>query len=68
MSKPETTSTVGDQWTPQTLMDACVHIRSLDAEIKRLRAEVISYEKMLTRFEDAWFEQKAKVREMQNGK
>jgi hypothetical protein len=35
--KPETTAVVGDQWTPKTLMDACVHIRSLDSEIEQLR-------------------------------
>jgi hypothetical protein len=29
---------MGDQWTPKTLMDACVHIRSLEAEISELRA------------------------------
>lgn len=33
---PQTTAVVGDQWTPKTLMDACVHIRSLDSEIEQL--------------------------------
>lgn len=36
------------------------------AEIDRLRAEVVSYEKMLRHFEDAWLETKAKMRAMKD--
>lgn len=36
-SSPETTAVAGDQWTPKTLMEACMHIRSLEAELQEAR-------------------------------
>lgn len=42
MSKSETTAVVGDRWTPKTLMDACMHIRSLEAEIRELRSAMVA--------------------------
>lgn len=39
----ETTAVAGDQWTPKTLMEACMHIRSLEDEIRRLRSEIAAH-------------------------
>lgn len=38
-SDPTIDVTQADQWTPKTLMDACVHIRTLEAEREILRQE-----------------------------
>jgi hypothetical protein len=47
MSDPETTAIVGDQWTPKTLMDACMHIRSLEAEREIFRQEASRFRELL---------------------
>lgn len=41
------TAVVGNQWTPQTLMDACIHIRSLEAEREVFRQEASRWRGLL---------------------
>lgn len=35
----QTTAVIGDQWTPKTLMEACMHILSLEEERETFRQE-----------------------------
>lgn len=41
------TAVAGDQWTPKTLMDACMHIRSLEAEREIFRQEARLWRSLL---------------------
>lgn len=45
--KSDTTAVVGDQWTPKTLMDACIHIRSLEAEREIFQQEASRWRGLL---------------------
>jgi hypothetical protein len=44
---PQTTAVAGDQWTPKTLMEACMHIRSLEEERETFRQEAIRWRSLL---------------------
>lgn len=43
----KTTAVAADQWTPQTLMEACMHIRSLEEERETFRQEASRWRGLL---------------------
>jgi hypothetical protein len=73
------TAIAGDQWTPKTLMDACVHIRSMpDFAIFMLRLNIRmnnhlcgmkpDYDDSIVGFNQAWDIVRKLFEDMQNGK